>query len=99
MDYDDGYVAFLNGREFARSSTMNEVSVAHNAFAAGLHEAVLYSGGVPENVPFDPREWLVEGPNVLAVQVHNDNVNSSDLTARPFLALDKLWLSYVHDAQ
>lgn len=87
MDYDDGYVAFLNGREFARSSTMNEVSVAHNAFAAGLHEAVLYSGGVPENVPFDPREWLVEGPNVLAVQVHNDNVNSSDLTARPFLAL------------
>lgn len=87
MDYDDGFVAFLNGREFARSSTMEGASVAHNALTGGLHEAVLYTGGIPESVPFDPREWLVEGANVLAVQVHNDNVNSSDLTARPFLAL------------
>ena len=87
MDYDDGYVAFLNGRELSRSATMNDVSVAHNASSNGLHEAVLYSGGIPESIPFDPREWLVEGTNVLAVQVHNENANSSDLTARPFLAL------------
>ena len=36
MDYDDGYVAFLNGRELSRSSTMNDVSVAHNASSNGL---------------------------------------------------------------
>lgn len=87
MDYDDGYVAFLNGREFARSSSMDETSVAFNAFSGDLHEAELYAGGIPESVPFDPREWLVEGTNVLAVQVHNFGPNSSDLTARPFLAL------------
>ena len=86
MDYDDGYVAFLNGREFARSSSMDETSVAFNAFSGDLHEAELYAGGIPESVPFDPREWLVEGTNVLAVQVHNFGPNSSDLTARPFLA-------------
>lgn len=87
VDYDDGYVAFLNGHEVARSQTMQDVSVAHNANAGGLHEAVLYGGGIPESVPFDPREWLVSGTNVLAVQVHNENANSSDFTARPFLAL------------
>ena len=89
VDYDDGYVAFLNGRELARSATMEGVSVAHDQFSATIHEAVLYDGGIPEAVALDPREWLVDGVNVLAVQVHNAGPNSSDLTARPFLALGR----------
>ena len=87
VDYDDGCVVFLNGREMFRSSTMEGQGLGHDVWAAGIHEAVLYQGGQPEQVRFDPREWLVEGPNVLAVQVHNDNPGSSDLTIRPFLAL------------
>lgn len=89
VDYDDGFVAFLNGREVARSDNMENLSVAHDVEAAYGHEAALYGGGVPEAVPFDPREWLVPGENVLAVQVHNTDQNSSDLTARPFLALGR----------
>ena len=87
VDYDDGYVAFINGREVARSASMADASVAHNTLSSGLHEAVLYTGGTPESVAFDPREWLLEGENVLAVQVHNYGANSSDLTARPFMGL------------
>lgn len=87
VDYDDGFVAFLNGRELTRSETMTDVSVAFDALTNGLHEAVLYAGGAPDAVPFDPREWLVPGTNVLSVQVHNAGNTSSDLTVRPFLAL------------
>ena len=89
VDYDDGFVAFLNGREIARSDNMENLSIAHDVESAFGHEAVLYQGGTPDAVPFDPREWLVPGTNVFAVQVHNTNQNSSDLTARPFLALGR----------
>lgn len=89
VDYDDGYVAFLNGRELSRSSTMHDQPIALDTWANGAHEAVLYQGGIPDAVAFDPREWLVSGPNVLAIQVHNVSPNSSDLTARPFLAVGR----------
>ena len=89
VDYDDGHVAFLNGRELTRSETMVDVSVAYDALTNGLHEAVLFNGGTPDGFPFDPREWLVPGNNVLAVQVHNASATSSDLTVRPFLALGR----------
>ena len=99
VDYDDGCVAFINGRELFRSQTMSGPetmpgsetvsghSIAFDAWTNGLHEAELYQGGVPEHIAFDPREWLVEGENVLAIQVHNESATSSDLTIRPFLAL------------
>ncbi len=89
LDYDDGCVAFVNGREIFRSTTMEGQSVAHDAFAADQNEAVLYQGGVPEHVSFDPRAWLVEGENVLAIQVHNVSATSSDLSIRPFLAVGR----------
>ncbi len=89
VDYDDGCVAFLNGRELFRSATMEAQPVAFDAWANGLHEAELYQGGIPEQVDFDPRQWMVEGDNVLAIQVHNESATSSDLSVRPFLALAK----------
>ena len=89
LDYDDGCVAFINGHEVFRSGTMQDQSVAFDTWTNGLHEAELYQGGVPEHVSFDPREWLVEGDNVLAVQVHNESATSSDLTIRPFLAVGR----------
>lgn len=87
LDYDDGCVAFMNGREVFRSATMEEQSLDHNTWAAGLNEAALYQGGTPEQVVFDPREWLVNGENVLAIQVHNEGAGSSDLSIRPFMAV------------
>ena len=85
VDYDDGYVAYLNGTEIARRNLGAAGSaVVYSDFATGSHEAVLYGGGTPEEIDVDP-VLLSNGPNLFAVQVHNRSAGSSDLTARPFL--------------
>ena len=86
MDYDDGYVAYLNGNEIARGNAGNPGDfVAWDAVLDDWHEAVLYAGGTPDLIALDAGASLVAGTNVLAIEVHNANANSSDLTARPFL--------------
>ena len=92
IDYDDGYIAYLNGHEISRSDNMNGVSGLVGSWATYQHEAVMYTGGMPDALlwgadEFEP--WLLPGENVLAVQVHNVNQNSSDLTIRPFLGLTR----------
>jgi hypothetical protein len=86
MDYDDGFVAYLNGVEIARSNITG--SPSHNSFADADREAVMYLGGTPElfNIPKSTfQSLLVAGNNVLSVEVHNRSATSSDLTCRPFL--------------
>lgn len=85
MDYDDGFVAYLNGQEVARS-LMTGIPPAFNQLSDGLHEALLYQNQVPEKFELSP-SLLVAGENVLAVQVHNESLSSSDLTALPVLSL------------
>lgn len=85
IDYDDGYVAYLNGVEVARRNLgTTGVPVPYTEYTPVEHEAVLYTGGTPESVQIDLNE-LVAGTNTLAIQVHNRNANSSDLTCRPYL--------------
>ena len=87
MDYDDGFVAYLNGEEIARSF-MPSGTPSFNTLASGLHEAMIYQGGAPEPFPLsNPQSLLRAGSNVLAVQVHNANETSSDLTLIPFFSL------------
>ena len=89
IDYDDGFVAYLNGTEIARAN-MEGTAPAYSATAEAQHEALLYQGGVPDrfmipnNLLFD---HLYPGQNVLAIQVHNINLSSSDLTIRPFFSV------------
>lgn len=89
MDYDDGFVAYLNGVEIARSNMADNISFpAASEFATVSHEAVLYSGGTPESYSISLSQLqsiLVDGQNTLAVQVHNRDATSSDLSAIPFL--------------
>lgn len=86
-DYDDGFIAYLNGQEIARSATMEGVIDRYDAFTTGLHEALLYQGLAPEGFLFDELEnVLVEGENVLAIHVLNNNNLSSDLSGRFFLS-------------
>ena len=85
VDYDDGFVAYLNGTEIARGNAGEPGEVlAWDAILDGWHEAVLYAGGTPDLVDLNPG-LLVSGTNVLAVEVHNNSLSSSDFTARPFL--------------
>jgi hypothetical protein len=89
VDYDDGFIAYLNGIEVARS-TMPDGNVAFNQGSNGLHEALLYQGQAPEGFLIRAErlsQLLVAGENTLAIQVHNDNIASSDLSARVFFSV------------
>ena len=89
-DYDDGYVAFLNGEEIGRSENLNYAGdfVPFDANTSYDHEASLYNGGLPENILIDSLSivsLLNNGSNVLAIQVHNVDLNSSDMSSNFFL--------------
>lgn len=90
MDYDDGFVAYLNGVEIARNN-IGTIGIRpdFNDNAPSTHEAVMYTGGVPEEyiIPFSILKNIkINGTNVLAIQVHNESFASSDLSARAFLS-------------
>jgi len=87
MDYDDGFIAYLNGTEIARSN-MRFGFIRWNTYANASHEALMYQGLLPDSFPVDPvllKASLRSGKNVLAVQTHNSDPASSDLSSIPFL--------------
>ena len=90
MDYDDAFVAYINGVEVARSNIgQNGVPVPYNALAHTEHEAKMYAGGDPEQYYLSEaflKSFLVNGNNVLAIQVHNVTAGSSDLSALAWLS-------------
>ena len=82
--YDDGFVAYLNGTEVARSETMEDSGSppAFDEDIDGGHE--VDEGAEHFNLgAFAP--LLKAGENVLAIQVHNTNLGSSDLSILPRL--------------
>ena len=86
-DYDDAFVAYLNGQEIARSniSFQGETPSFFTA-ATDFKEAQLYQGGVPESYRIADKSLLKNGTNVLSIQVHNFTTNSSDLSSNFFLS-------------
>lgn len=89
IDYDDAFVAYLNGVEIARANITSNGSPAYNAQADNSnHEPRMITGGVPDQfIINDISSVIVDGFNVLSIQVHNAGTNSSDLSAIPFLSL------------
>ena len=92
-DYDDGFVAYLNGVEIARSFNMGTPGtvVSYDQTTEGDHEAVMYQGGVPDVFILyqnDLDGLLQEGENVFAVEVHNVNSTSSDMSSLFFLSFE-----------
>ena len=89
LDYDDGFVAYLNGVEIARANLGTPGDrPAYNVNATVSHEAVMYQGMTPDSFYVDPERFksiLRIGDNVLAVQVHNTMASNPDLTSIPFL--------------
>ncbi len=87
INYDDGYVAYLNGVEIGRSPNMNEAGAPprYNATAAYNREAV---PGAEDFISLDAYVGLLNPapePNVLAIQGHNVSLTSSDLSLLPEL--------------
>ncbi|HSH20028.1 MAG TPA: CotH kinase family protein, partial [Draconibacterium sp.] len=85
VDYDDGFIAYLNGTEVVRDNVNNPVR--WNMELNSLHEASMYKGGRPERFEISKfkDELLKNGENVLAVEVHNESASSSDLSSNVFL--------------
>ena len=90
-DYDDGFVAYLNGHEIGRSYNLSEPGtfVPYDETTTYDHEASLYNGGLPESFILDSLEldsFLTNGENVFAVQIHNVGINSSDMSGNFYLS-------------
>lgn len=87
LQYDDGFVAYLNGVEIARDRA--PASLTWNSTASNDHP----DGNALQFNPFDLRAFtnqLVEGDNVLAIHGLNRSSTSSDLLFRPRLIATRL---------
>jgi hypothetical protein len=87
IDYDDAFVAYLNDVEIGRAG----ITGTHPVFDQfGIdHEAKMYTGGKPESFEIDKaklKNCLLTGENVLAIQVHNNSLTSSDLSSNAFIS-------------
>ncbi len=89
MDYDDAFVAYLNGVEIARSNIgFSGVRPAWNALANSVHEAQMYQSLQPDSffiLPSVFNQLLKNGTNVLAVETHNKTATDNDLSSIPYL--------------
>jgi chitodextrinase len=82
VDYDDGFVAYINGQEVARAS-MPAGTPAYNT-SANNHEA-----GTPETFDLSAHTGRLEsGINVLVIEGHNGTIGSSDFSMIPELKID-----------
>ncbi|MGB0431004.1 MAG: CotH kinase family protein [Bacteroidia bacterium] len=85
IDYDDGFVAYLNGKEIARNNVEGNPP-AYDQPSITWREATLYYNQTPERYSID-KDLLNNGLNKLAIQVHNQSENSSDLSIIPTLSV------------
>ncbi len=80
MLYDDGFVAYLNGREVARAGVQDDPPLITSK--ARTHEATR-----PELFDIsDSVDYLRVGENVLCVQGHNASTSSPDFSLHPWLS-------------
>jgi hypothetical protein len=84
IDYDDAYVAYLNGVEVARANIGNANTFTPQTAVA----TTARNSGTTSTVALDlPSKLLVAGANVLAVQAHNVAINDSDVYLKADLKL------------
>ena len=81
IDYDDAFVAYINGVEVARNN-VDGLPPAFDTRAGDKHEC-----GTTEDfdISLDSDNPLVSGTNVLAIQGHNRNFDDPDFTLNPLL--------------
>jgi hypothetical protein len=80
IDYDDGFVAYINGVEVARRGFGPGQIIGYDALST-CHEA-----GSPALIDIsDKIAMLLPGANVLAIQGHNCSITSSDFSLAPAL--------------
>ena len=83
ISYDDAFIAYLNGKEVVRVGV--GIGSGRNARIIKSHDA----GGRFNYFAFkDFEKHLRNGVNVLAIEGHNNSLESSDFTLDPYLILE-----------
>ena len=84
MQFDDGFIAFLNGTEIARRNASGNIGelAPFDSRATAAHRARLDRH---DDFSFDHESLLRVGKNVLAIQGINRSVNDRDMLIRPEL--------------
>ena len=88
--FDDGVVIYVNGVEQARSTNWSSGPIAWNQFATST---------INDNAtitPTIPASAFVDGENVIAVQVSNNQAGSSDLSFNMSMEAVKNAVPYTH---
>lgn len=89
-DFDDAFVAYLNGKEIGRNNIGTPgTPPAFDVLADEVHEADLYDGDPPESLFLRGdllKSLIKQGTNTLAIQVHNESYTSSDFSSNFFLS-------------
>jgi hypothetical protein len=98
-NFDDGYIAYLNGKELLRINIEDSVETpAFNDITARSHERENQSFPVLGYYFDSPGldSFLVDGQNILAVHVLNDTISGSDLyfQANLYNLTDRLYSMY-----
>ncbi len=85
VDYDAGFVAYINGTEVARENVEDPIS--WNMELTDYYEAIMYTGVHPYRYKLKEfvNSVLVPGKNVLAVEVHSWRADANDFSANVFL--------------
>jgi hypothetical protein len=92
VDHDDGFIVYLNNTDVGRAAMSVTTGPVYYNTPAVNHSAVV-DGGTTTVLDITPYKGaLVAGTNVLAVQVHNNALNSSDLSFIPKLRARKVHL-------
>jgi len=81
INYDDAFIAYLNGREVLR------VGVGRGSGAKASRIASHEAQGFEYFSIESGVDLLRDGVNVLAIEGHNDDLNSSDMSLDPYLAV------------
>ncbi len=84
MRHDDGFICYINGQEVIRTNV--ESGSLATAMGTVPHEATSKFKIFP--IPVTPG-LLKKTGNVIAIEIHNDDLNSSDLTLDPFLIVSR----------
>jgi len=91
-DYDDAYVAWINGVEVYRSPEMPAGTPLYNTTPNPSHEAsngLVPNYGIPHDISATGIPALVDGDNVLAVGIWNAGSGSTDLVLVPRLSINR----------
>ena len=85
IDYDDGFVAYINGVEVARANMVDQ-RPNYNAVTTTWRENTDFPTGSRQFPINDFQNFLINGENTLSIQIHNVSSTSSDLVLIPFLS-------------